>query len=392
MAMVRKQEEIRLRARDLKVLKKQAVLLEKDEDIYDKLLFHFLAADGIPPQTGQQINSIALVVDDREVGRIDVGSPMDNSADHLNYLMDSPGYMDWGPARRNQEGPYREYIDCAGSYGHAPFEFAVAKTFLQGPGTRTFRLEISARVSQQILVEIYNQKEYVQVGALQPGRTEHHFEFSGALLEGEEVANLESHLLAQSPVPAAASSLDDYGKGGARISALASRPEGAPEDSDFALNEDALPAPAAGELLLRTIYLSLDPYMRGRMNAVKSYSPFVEIGETMVGGTVSEVMSSDVEGFAPGDLVFAYSGWQTHAVGDGKGLRKLDKNAAPISTALGILGMPGHTAYVGLLDIGRPKPGETVVVSAASGAVGRMQFALTAGQRRGEEEFAVKDC
>ena len=220
MAMVRKQEEIRLRARDLKVLKKQAVLLEKDEDIYDKLLFHFLTADGIPPQTGQQINSITLFVEDQEVGRIDVGSPMDNSADHLNYVMDSPGYMDWGPARRNQEGPYREYIDCAGSYGHAPFEFAVAKTFLQGPGARTFRLEISARVSQEILVELYDQKEYVQVGVLRPGRTEHHFEFSGAVLEGEEVADVESHLPAVSPVLAAASNLDDYGKGGARIASL----------------------------------------------------------------------------------------------------------------------------------------------------------------------------
>ncbi len=151
---------------------------------------------------------------------------------------------------------------------------------------------------------------------------------------------------------------------------LAARPDGAPKDSDFALIEDAVPVPQSGELLLRTIYLSLDPYMRGRMNAVESYSPYVEIGETMVGGTVSEVASSNVEGFAAGDLVFGYTGWQTHAIGDGKGLRKLDPSAAPISTALGILGMPGHTAYVGLLDIGRPQPGETVLVSAASGAVG----------------------
>ena len=152
--------------------------------------------------------------------------------------------------------------------------------------------------------------------------------------------------------------------------ALAAHPQGAPQDSDFALLEDAVPSPGAGELLLRTIYLSLDPYMRGRMNPVKSYSPFVEVGETMVGGAVSEVLSSSVEGFAPGDLVLGYTGWQSHAIDNGKGLRKLDREAAPISTALGILGMPGHTAYVGLLDIGRPKPGETVVVSAASGAVG----------------------
>lgn len=151
---------------------------------------------------------------------------------------------------------------------------------------------------------------------------------------------------------------------------LAVRPEGPPKDSDFALVEDAVPIPGSGELLLRTIYLSLDPYMRSRMNAVKSYAPCVELGETMVGGAVSEVSSSNLEGFAAGDLVVGYTGWQTHALSDGKGLRKLDPAAAPVSTALGILGMPGHTAYVGLLDIGRPKSGETVVVSAASGAVG----------------------
>lgn len=152
--------------------------------------------------------------------------------------------------------------------------------------------------------------------------------------------------------------------------ALAAYPRGAPQDSDFALMEAPLPSPGCGELLLRTIYLSLDPYMRGRMNAVKSYAPSVAIGETMVGGTVSEVVSSDLEAFVPGDLVFGYTGWQSHALSDGQGLRRLDPDAAPISTALGILGMPGHTAYVGLLDIGRPQPGETVLVSAASGAVG----------------------
>ena len=151
---------------------------------------------------------------------------------------------------------------------------------------------------------------------------------------------------------------------------LAARPEGAPRDSDFALLEDAVPSPGPGELLLETVYLSLDPYMRGRMNAVKSYVPYVEIGETMVGATVSRVIDSKVDGFAAGDMVLAYTGWQSHALSDGKGLLKLDPRAAPVSTALGILGMPGHTAYVGLLDIGRPQPGETVVVSAASGAVG----------------------
>lgn len=151
---------------------------------------------------------------------------------------------------------------------------------------------------------------------------------------------------------------------------LATRPEGAPTEETFALVEDPMPVPGQGELLARTIYLSLDPYMRGRINAVDSYVPYVEIGETMVGGAVSQVLVSNVEKFAPGDLVFGYTGWQTHAVSDGRGLRKLDPTGLPITTALGILGMPGHTAYVGLLDIGRPEAGETVVVSAASGAVG----------------------
>lgn len=151
---------------------------------------------------------------------------------------------------------------------------------------------------------------------------------------------------------------------------LAARPQGAPRDSDFALVETEPPSPGDGQMLLRTIYLSLDPYMRGRMNAVKSYAPSVELGDTMVGGAVSEVVHSNVEGFDTGDLVVGLTGWQSHALSDGAGLRKLDPRAAPIATALGILGMPGHTAYVGLLDIGRPKRGDTVVVSAASGAVG----------------------
>ena len=153
---------------------------------------------------------------------------------------------------------------------------------------------------------------------------------------------------------------------------LSARPQGAPRDSDFQLLEEPGPQPGSGQMLLRTIYLSLDPYMRGRMNAVASYAPFVEIGDAMVGGAVSEVVDSEVEGFAPGDIVFGYTGWQTQAVSDGEGLRKVDPEVAPISTALGVLGMPGHTAYVGLLDIGRPRSGETVVVSAASGAVGSL--------------------
>jgi NADPH-dependent curcumin reductase len=151
---------------------------------------------------------------------------------------------------------------------------------------------------------------------------------------------------------------------------LKSRPVGAPKPSDFEIVEQPLPAPKDGEMLCRTIYLSLDPYMRGRISGVKSYAKGVDPGELMVGGTVSEVVESKHPSFKPGDVVQGYDGWQTHAVSNGAGVRKLDPAQAPISTALGVLGMPGMTAYVGLLDIGQPKPGETVVVSAASGAVG----------------------
>ena len=151
---------------------------------------------------------------------------------------------------------------------------------------------------------------------------------------------------------------------------MAARPEGAPAESDFELVESAVPAPGDGQVLCRTIYLSLDPYMRGRMSAAKSYAKPVEIGGVMEGGAVSTVVASNRPGFAPGDMVFGYSGWQDYAVSDGAGLRKLDPALAPVSTALGVLGMPGMTAYTGLTNIGQPKEGETLVVAAASGAVG----------------------
>jgi NADPH-dependent curcumin reductase CurA len=151
---------------------------------------------------------------------------------------------------------------------------------------------------------------------------------------------------------------------------LKRRPVGAPRPDDFELVETPMPGPADGEILCRTIYLSLDPYMRGRISGVKSYARGVDPGELMVGGTVGEVVESKHPGFAKGDLVAGRDGWQAYGLSDGAGVRKLDPRQAPISTALGVLGMPGMTAYVGLLDFGRPKSGETVVVSAASGAVG----------------------
>ena len=151
---------------------------------------------------------------------------------------------------------------------------------------------------------------------------------------------------------------------------LKRRPVGAPRPDDFELVEMPVPRPGDGEILCRTIYLSLDPYMRGRISGVKSYAKGVDPGDLMVGGTVGEVVESRRPGFTTGDLVAGYDGWQAYGVSTGAGVRKLDPGQAPISTALGVLGMPGLTAYVGLLDIGRPKAGETVVVSAASGAVG----------------------
>jgi NADPH-dependent curcumin reductase CurA len=151
---------------------------------------------------------------------------------------------------------------------------------------------------------------------------------------------------------------------------LKSRPEGTPTLGNFELVQSAVPEPDDGDVLLRTRYLSLDPYMRGRMSAAKSYAKPVDVGQPMVGGTVSEVTASRNSRFAVGDIVLSYSGWQDYARSNGAGLRKLDPSAAPVTTALGVLGMPGMTAYAGLLEIGQPRPGETVTVAAASGAVG----------------------
>jgi len=151
---------------------------------------------------------------------------------------------------------------------------------------------------------------------------------------------------------------------------LAARPQGAPEPEDFRLEENPIPQPSDGEVLLRTLYLSLDPYMRNVMDEVAPvYTNSVQLGQPMVGGTVSRVVASKNPRFRVGDLVLGASGWQDYAVSNGTGLAPLGEMAQP-SLALGVLGMPAFTAYVGLLDIGQPKPGETLVVAAASGAVG----------------------
>ena len=180
---------------------------------------------------------------------------------------------------------------------------------------------------------------------------------------------------------------------------LASRPTGMPTPENFRIVQTPVPEPADGQLLLEILYLSLDPYMRGRMDDAKSYARPVDIGAVMEGGTVARVIRSRHSEYAPGDIVLSHSGWQRYALSDGENLRKLDPALAPISTALGVLGMPGFTAWAGLLQIGQPKPGETVVVAAASGAVGsavgqiaRIQGARAVGIAGGPEKCAfVRD-
>jgi NADPH-dependent curcumin reductase CurA len=155
---------------------------------------------------------------------------------------------------------------------------------------------------------------------------------------------------------------------------LASRPEGMPSLDNFEIAEAAMPQPQAGEILIRTLYLSVDPYMRGRMSDRRSYIPPFALNEVITGGGIGEVVESRSGAFQPGDIVTGQLGWQLYSVAQPAqaGIRKVDPKLAPVTTALGVLGMPGLTAYFGLLDIGQPNAGETVVVSGAAGAVGTL--------------------
>lgn len=164
---------------------------------------------------------------------------------------------------------------------------------------------------------------------------------------------------------------------------LRRRPHGAPDRSDFEIVEDAIPTPRPGEVVTRTIWLSIDPYMRGRLREQQTYAKAVEIGEVMTGETVGEVIASADPAFAVGDIAVGGRGWQTHVLSKATQLAKVDRHGPPVSSYLGVLGMPGATAYAGVTDILKPKAGETVVVSAASGAVGSVagQLAKRAGAR-----------
>jgi NADPH-dependent curcumin reductase CurA len=182
---------------------------------------------------------------------------------------------------------------------------------------------------------------------------------------------------------------------------LASRPVGLPKESDFKMVETPLPDLKEDEILVHALYLSVDPYMRGRISGMKSYAAGVEIGQLMVGGGVAEVVESKNPRFAVGEIVDIYMGWQEYAISDGRGLRKLDPAAAPVSTAEGVLGMTGLTAYFGLLDVCDPKRGETVVVSGAAGAVGsvvgqiaKIKGCRTVGIAGGDDkvDWILKEC
>jgi NADPH-dependent curcumin reductase len=181
---------------------------------------------------------------------------------------------------------------------------------------------------------------------------------------------------------------------------LASRPTGWVAESNFKLVESEVPKPGPGELLVKNLWLSLDPYMRGRMNAVKSYTKYVELGETMVGGTVGQVVESNHPKFKPGNYVVGALGWQLYAVSNGEGLTVVDDKAVPLSAYLGACGMPGGTAWIGLLEYCSPKVGETVLVSAATGAVGsvvgqlaKLQGCRAVGIAGGKKkcDYAVKE-
>lgn len=181
---------------------------------------------------------------------------------------------------------------------------------------------------------------------------------------------------------------------------LASRPTGEPKPENFDMATSDIPAPKDNEMLLRTVYLSLDPYMRGRMSDAKSYADPLEVGDVMMGATVAQVVESNIDNFAAGDLVVSNSGWQDYSVSNGEGVVKLDKDMANPSYGLGVLGMPGFTGYMGLTDIGKPQKGETLVVAAATGPVGATvgqvgnQYGLrTVGIAGGADkcEFAVRE-
>ncbi|ATF15960.1 ABC transporter ATP-binding protein [Brevibacillus brevis X23] len=187
-AMIRKEEEIRLRARDLKIQKKQAALLESMDDLFQSVLFHFVGENGKPPKGSCRVYQIKLLSGTEEIGTIDVGGPMDNSSDQMHYIMDTKGYMDWGPSLRDANGYYREYKNLGGKYCHAPFEYKVPKVYLQN--LQELSLQVTAQVAgENVNLEVFDGIEYRQLGALIAGEfTTYEFIVPPQFLMNEEMA------------------------------------------------------------------------------------------------------------------------------------------------------------------------------------------------------------
>lgn len=235
-ALIRREEDIRLKARDQKVLKKQVALLERHTDIYDPYLFHFVSASGPHPQAPHRIFRLRLWAGEEEVGVIDVGSPMDNAPEHLHYVIDTLHYMDWGPPQRKHGTAYREYGNYNGRYAHAPFEFAVPKTYHMSSHGAGLRLEIEAEAqTDEVAVEVYHEDGYIRLGCLPKGpRAVQIFALPDAdtgvndapegdavaiVAAGEEAKDSQVEPVASARVTDAESSLD-YGGGGAKITAV----------------------------------------------------------------------------------------------------------------------------------------------------------------------------
>jgi len=235
-ALIRREEDIRLKAREQKVLKRQAALLERYTDIYDQYLFHLVSSSGPHPQARHRIFRLRLWAGEEEIGVIDVGSPMDNAVDHLHYIIDTPRYMDWGPPQQERGTAYREYGNYNGKYAHAPFEFAVPKTYKMSHCSGRLCLEIEAETqTDEVAVEVYREDGYIRLGCLPKGTravntfalpdadtraTEALLRVPGAMaLAGEELQDSRAKPVMRALVSASESNLD-YGEGGAKITAV----------------------------------------------------------------------------------------------------------------------------------------------------------------------------
>lgn len=246
-AFVRKEEDIRLHARDLKVAKKRAVLLDKNDEIYDTFIFHLAMADGTAPSKPQRIYALRLLAGDQELASIDVGSPMDNSMDHQNCIIEGPGFMDWGPSKKDESGTYREYLDLGGKYRHAAFQFALPKALSQGNNISSMRLEIDAAITDdKVTVGVWNGECYTSIGMCAPG-ARHNFGLSKSHWQVKNKGAADDGDMFEEPAQANSASsapenlLDrkpsEYGAGGAKISKVILRNANGEESRSFEVGQ-----------------------------------------------------------------------------------------------------------------------------------------------------------